>query len=270
MAVQEEPGEYISTSLDRALRVINEVVESGDPDIGISELSRATGLSKAVVHRIIRTLVARDFIAYNEETQRYSLGAGALILGLAALNRLDVPRIATAHLDWLVAETRETATLSAFVNDHRVYIDQVLSPQVIRMSVHVGSPVSLFSGGSSHAILAALPDPVIDGFIAKAHESQEEIRFVDGSAFDEQVLRTEIAAIRDRGYAISRGERQVGAASVATAIRLGDGTVFGSMSVCGPLVRFGNEEIERYGKLVSERAAMVSAQLGYKQRIYTA
>jgi DNA-binding IclR family transcriptional regulator len=262
---QQEVDEPASAGLDRALRVILEVATSPEDDMGISELARSTKLSKAVVHRIARTLVGRGFFAYDEKTQRYRLGSAALTVGLAAMERLNVPRIAQPHLIALVEKTSETATLSALLTDHRVYVRQVLSPQEIRMSVQLGLPFPLYAGGSSLAILASFTDEHVDRVLAEAHGAV----LADGSVLDPVHVREEVALIRDRGYAISRGERQAGATSLACAVRQSDGTVFGSMSLCGPSDRFDQSRIDEFSGQVRAAAETISRELGYTAPLYS-
>lgn len=258
----EEPA---SEGIDRALRVILEVATTTEDDMGISELARSTHLSKAVVHRIARTLVGRGFFAYDEHSQRYRLGSAALTVGLAAMERLNVPRIAQPHLVGLVDATTETATLSTLFTDHRVYVRQVLSPQEIRMSVQLGTPFPLYAGASSLAILASFTDDHVDRVLAGARGAA----LADGSVLDPGHVRDEVAVIRQRGYAVSRGERQAGATSLACAIRQADGTVFGSMSLCGPSDRFDADRVDEFSRRVRDAAVAISREVGYAAPLYS-
>ncbi|WP_277608872.1 IclR family transcriptional regulator domain-containing protein, partial [Escherichia coli] len=57
------------------------------------------------------------------------------------------------------------------------------------------------------------------------------------------------------GVAVSLGERQSGAGSVAAALVTPDGEVQGAISVCGPEYRFTPEKIERYRGLIRDASA---------------
>ncbi|MEU6796761.1 IclR family transcriptional regulator [Nonomuraea wenchangensis] len=249
-----------SSGVERALQVIFAVAAAKEPDIGVSELARSLGLSKAVVHRVVRTLVAADFFSFDERTRRYSLGPGAVSVGLAAMAQMEVPRIAQPHLERLVARTRETATLSVRYGFQRMYLTQVLSPQEIQMSVQLGRLYPLHAGGSSKAILAAMrPDEIRACLAAGPLDALTPITIQDTDR-----LLEELDLIRRRGYAVSLGERQQGAASVAAPVYEATGSVYGSISVCGPVGRLSAGETETYGRLVKEAAAEVSRQLGYR------
>ncbi|WP_062357993.1 IclR family transcriptional regulator [Herbidospora yilanensis] len=249
-----------SSGVDRALQVIFAVAAAKEPDIGVSELARSLGLSKAVVHRVVRTLVAADFFSVDERTRRYRLGPGAVSVGLAAMAQMEVPRIAQPYLERLVAHTKETATLSVRYGTQRMYLTQVLSPQEIRMSVQLGRLYPLHAGGSSKAILAAMEPEEIRGYLA----SQPLEALTAITIQDPARLADELETIRQRGYAVSLGERQQGAASVAAPVHEATGRVYGSISVCGPVSRLSVGNVEEYGRLVHEAATEVSRQLGYR------
>jgi len=185
--------------------------------------------------------------------------AGALKIGLAAVRLLDVPAAAKPVLHRLVEITGETATLSIRDGWTRMYLDQVLSPKEVRMSVSVGHSYPLHAGSSSKAILAALPDPEIEEYL---HTGKRD-RLTAATIVDPVALRNEIATIRRLGYATSRGERQADAGSVASAVYQADGRVFGSLSVCGPAFRFDAATQRRIGAIVRDVGDELSKTVGY-------
>lgn len=255
----ERDDTRVRSGLGRALDVINIIAERAPETLGVSTIARELGLPKAVAYRILKELVADDFLSFNEDTKRYRLGAGALAVGLAALRALDVPDTARRYLVRLVRDSGETATLSVRQGWLRVYIDQVLSPHEVRMSVSLGTSHPLHSGSSSKAILAALPDAEVEEYLA-----QPMRRVTPSTITDADTLRAELAQVRRQGYAVSMGERQNGAGSVAAAVRYGTGQVFGSISLCGPQDRFTPQVCAAHGALVAAAAAEISAELGYR------
>lgn len=225
--------------------------------MGVSELARKLGYSKTVIHRVVRTLVASGFFTFDERTRRYRLGPGAVSVGLAALARLEVPSLAQPHMEDMVSRTSETATLSARFGDQRMYLSQVLSPREIRMAVPLGQLFPLHIGGSSKAILAAMRPEELDDYLDRT--------LPDGrSVTSREELEEQLSRIRRTGYAVSRGERQVDAGSVAAPIYDATGRVYGSLSICGPVGRIGEDLVEQYGALLLETAATVSQRLGHR------
>ena len=64
----------------RVIEVLLLFLEENDC-IGVSHISRELGLSKAVVHRILRSLVAKEMLIQDEATKLYQLGPVAAAIG---------------------------------------------------------------------------------------------------------------------------------------------------------------------------------------------
>jgi DNA-binding IclR family transcriptional regulator len=233
---------------------------AGPAALGVSEIARELGLSKAVVHRILQSLASRSFVEADPQTRGYRLGPAAVALGARALRDLDLRRAASPVLQRLRETTRETTTLSALLGGARVYLDQYESPQEIKMTVELGRPHPLHAGASSRAILAFLPEPAREAVI-----TDELAPLTAETIVDPAQLRRRLAEVRETGCATSLGERQHGAASVAAPVFGMDGQVVGSISVCGPVSRFDPQTVRRYVPLVREAALEISRALGWSQ-----
>ena len=75
-------------------------------------------------------------------------------------------------------------------------------------------------------------------------------------------LRSELAEIRQRGFASSFGERQAGAASIAAPVFDHTGAPAAVISICGPADRF-KDEIDDCVPLLLAATARVSRRLGF-------
>jgi DNA-binding IclR family transcriptional regulator len=249
------------SGVERALDVLRLFTTSDTPTLGVTEISQSLDLSKAVVHRILSAFRSKGFIEIDEASHRYRLGAESLYLGLAYLDRIDVRAIAHEAMQGLVADTDETATMSIRVGWNRVYLDQVTPNRDVKMVVQLGRPFPLHTGASSKALLAFLSE----------HEQKEYLRqhelvpLTPLTITDPEVLRVELAAIRQRGYAVSTGERDASAAAVAAPVFNRDEHVVAVISVCGPVERFSSE-IDEASRLLLEATGHVSRRLGHRQR----
>jgi DNA-binding IclR family transcriptional regulator len=247
----------ISSSIRRAADVLTALTD--DPDVGVSELGRRFGWPKSVAHRVLVTLADAGLVAADPQTRRYRLGPAALRLGLAALDRADVHRLAVPHLHALRDRTGETTTLTLLSGETRLYVDQVESSHPVRQAIQIGSHAPLYIGGSSKAMLAFLPPERIAHVLASA----AGVVRIDGLPLDVPALRSELARIRAVGYAISQGERIAGATSVAAPIFDGRGEVVGSMSVAGVTIRQDRAALEALGPIVRAEARALSVELGW-------
>ncbi|MEV6968235.1 IclR family transcriptional regulator [Hamadaea sp. NPDC051192] len=246
-------------AVERAMDVLLYFGRSGQPDLGVTEIATALGLTKAAVHRILTALRSRDLITVDATTRRYALGHAAAALGRAYLARTDLRAMSAPELRHLAEHTGETATLSLRRGDTRLYVDQVVPDQELRMEVTLGIPYPLHAGGSSKAFLAFLPKADIEEYLSRHPLAP----MTDRTITDPAKLRRELTSIRKRGYATSQGERQAGAASIAAPIFDHDGHVVAVLSVAGPAARFKPEQSDTAAELLAA-VERISAQLGYE------
>jgi DNA-binding IclR family transcriptional regulator len=225
---------------------------AGGPEyLGVTAISRELGISKAVVYRILQSLVSREMLEAG--TAGYRLGPAAVALGVSALRRFNVRNAAAPVLRRLRDATGETTTLSGLVGDERVYLDQFESPHEDKMTVEVGRRFPLHAGSSGRVILAFLPEER-RGLILGRPLAAMTHRTVT----DEARLRAQLAETAAEGVAVSLGERQADAGSVAAPLFGPDGEVHGSISVCGPRHRFTPDAIDRYRTLAVEAAEEIT------------
>ena len=224
-----------------------------DGALGVSEISRTLGFSKAVVHRILQSLASRGLVQTATNSSSYLLGPSAVSLGNRAWSQSDLRSLAAPVLRGLREETRETSTLSVLTSHARVYLDQYESPQEIKMVVEIGVRHPLHSGASSRAILAFLPSTYTAEALQQLAEQDPEV--------DTQVYRARLDKVRADGYAMSMDERKIGAASIAAPFFDKAGNVIGSISSCGPIFRYGGSDLEAHASKVVSAARRITTLL---------
>ena len=247
------------TAIERAADVLALFAEAG-PTLGVTEIARMLELSKTVVHRVLASFRAKGFVDFDEHTRRYSLGPMVLTLGLTYLDRIDVRGLAREAMQRLSDQTNETATLSVRSGWTRVYIDQVTPPRDIKMVVPLGRPFPLHAGGSSKALLAFLTREEQEAYL-----EMPLARLTPLTVTDPDQLRKDLALVRQRGYAMTMGERQSGAGAVAAPVLGLDGRPVAAMSICGPVERF-RDEVDAAVELLLETTRSMSKQMGYTGR----
>lgn len=253
-------GERNVAAIERAADVLFLFASSGNGTLGVTEIAGSLEISKAVVHRILASLRDRGLVALDEESRRYSLGPAVLVLADAYLDGIDQRSIAAGAMRRLSAQTNETVTMSVLSNGMRVYVDQVTPPVEVKMTVQVGGAYPLHAGSSSKAFLA---------FVAP--ELREEVLAGDLDAVtsetitDRRALEEELGEVRRRGWAVSMGERESGAGSVAAPVfDQGDEPVM-VLSVCGPVERF-REKVDEVGEQLLATTTELSRQFGHRER----
>ena len=75
-------------------------------------------------------------------------------------------------------------------------------------------------------------------------------RRTDKTITSEAALRTELATVRTRGYAVTDEELEPGLIAVATPIRGYDGAVVAALSVSAPTTRMSQDSVADRGRLL--------------------
>jgi IclR family acetate operon transcriptional repressor len=251
-----EPPEPPAGAIDRALAVLGVLAEASTP-MGVTEIARRVGLPKSVVHYHVSALVRNRYVEARPD-RRYGLGHAALRLGRGNYSNLELRARALPHMRALHHDTWETVTLSVLIGRERVYVDQLVSPQEIKLAVELGRPFPLHAGATGRAIMAFLADDARELLLGQPLE-----RLSSRTVVDPDELRTLLAAVRESGLAVSRSERQEGAASVAAPVFDNHG-VAGAISVCGPEYRFDEMALDRYRPLLRSAAVELSRELGWR------
>lgn len=254
-----EAGSATIATVERAADILLHFAETPQPDLGVTEIADALGLSKAAVHRVLASLRGRGFIRLDENSRRYSLGVSAMKLGQSYLERIDVRRVARPYLERLSRHTGETTTLSVPSGPRsRIYVDQVTPDRAIIMAVPLGVPEPLHAGAPSRVLLAFAPPERREAYLSEAPFAP----LAPGTVTDPDALRAGLGRVRERGWAHSVAERRSGAASVAAPVFDHNGAAQAVISVCGPLERF-SEGWDACRAALLETTRALSTTLGW-------
>ncbi len=241
-------------AVGRALDVL--LAFTGDrSELTAAELLVRVELSRPTLYRLLYTLEAKGFLSSSGEPQRFRLGPAVARLSHGWTRSLDLAAVAEPTMRALWSETRETVAMFVPQGDLRLCLAEIPSPEALSFKRGVGYTERLVRGASGRAILAFMP--------------AAERRLADYAselAIDAHTLRHTLAEVRERGYAVSRGELIAGAVAVAAPFFDRDG-VAGSLGIFGPIARMGAAEVRVLGDRVVEAATLrLSAELGVPAR----
>lgn len=229
---------------------------------GLTEICHHLKISKTTAHRILSTLQRMKWVSRDSGSRKFKIGPALTEIGLGVLYNLDVRRISLPYLTSLNQATNETALLTLRVGFERVYAEQVEGSHEVRMITGLGKRYPLWLGAHGKCTLAFMESGEIEEVLDNLKESSSKI-LASGQMLEIEHLRKELVKIREQGFAVSFGERVMGAAAVAAPIFNKDNQVLGAISVAGPQHRFTDDIVKRYGSLVSQAAKNTSIELGY-------
>jgi IclR family pca regulon transcriptional regulator len=199
-------------SLDRGLAVIR----AFGPDrerLSLSEVARATGLTRAAARRFLLTLVRLGYV--RSDGREFSLRPRVLELGYAYLSGLAMPEVAAPHLEELVARLRESSSISVLDGHHIVYIARVPTKRIMTVAISVGTRFPAFATSMGRVLLAGMSEAELDRYLAEASFEPLTARTVT----DPKRLREIVQEVARQGYAIVDQELEEGLRAIAAPIR---------------------------------------------------
>lgn len=254
MARTGQPAVRHVAAVERAFSVLDALSDGGE--LGTNEIARRTGINASTVSRLLATLASARFVEHLPESGRYRLSLRLIELGNAVLGRLDLRALARPHLQALVRETGETATLSAPGEHDAITVDFAHSSSVVQSVAQLGRPSVGHATAAGKVMLAfghvELPaDPLTE--------------YTPRTIASRAALIAELERVRLRGFADAREEREEGLAAIAAPVWDSSGALAGIIGVQGPASRFDAAAAEAAVPLLLERSIGVSTELGWRR-----
>ncbi|MCP2329286.1 DNA-binding IclR family transcriptional regulator [Hamadaea flava] len=244
-------------SVERALGVLR-VFTAGRPELRVSDVASAVGLSLSTASRQLQTLEAAGFVDRDPVSGLYRLGLDMVSFGGAVLNSHPVHREARQVAQNLAAELGLGANVAVRRGDELFYLLNFEGRLAPRPFVLAGQRNPLHATGLGKALLSGLSS------------TERRVLLEDLPAYTPRTIVTHdnldqaISTTSARGYATEVEELALGRACVAAPIRDGSGAVVAGLSVSGPLsaIDLPNREAG-LASAVIEAADSISIGLGY-------
>lgn len=247
-------------SIARMFDVLEALVLSNE-ELSLMQLQEQLQLPASTIHRLLQTMIDRGYVDQNKSSRHYGPGLKILEVAESAKQnaRFNLGRIARQYLQLLTDESGETSNLVIRHKEMIVYVEQVPSPQRVRMFTEVGHHAPMYCTGAGKAILSRLSNDQVETYAG----SVEFNRLTPRTLGTVEELLQEIVCVRQRGFAIDNEEFETGVTCVAAPVVDSTGHCIGAISVSGPTTRLGYKRAEVLGAKVKELSAQCSTQLGY-------
>src|SRR3954454_2251428 len=216
----------------------------------VFELADRCGLNRSTAWRLLATLEDSGLVERDPETGRYAVGY-ALVALAAGAGHEPLVRRAHPHLRALADACEETASLAVPRALQLAYVDQVQAPHVMPAN-WLGRPTPLHATSTGKAFLAWLEAAEIAAALPA-----RLARFTDTTITTRAALRAELHGVRERGYAVSRGELEPALWGVSAPV-LDAGRAVAVVSVWGSETRIRARGIDAVGARTAATAGAIA------------
>lgn len=242
----------------RALSLL-EVFTDNQPEWNLAGLTRAVGLNRTTLYRLLTALESFDIVTRDPETDRYRLGPGLIHLGGRAIRANPVRAVSKPELEKLAATTGETATLEILVGHEMMVIDEVSVDRLLGGTQSIGTRWPAYATSTGNAIMAHLTQTNLEALLQVPLP-----QLTPKTITSPDMLCRCLAQIRADGYAISVEALELGYTDIGAPVRNCDGQPVAAISVGGPTIRLTSARLPQIGALVRDAAIHISNGLGWR------
>ncbi|MET0188829.1 MAG: IclR family transcriptional regulator C-terminal domain-containing protein, partial [Pseudonocardia sediminis] len=203
-------------SLVRGLAVIR-AFDAEHPEQTLSDVARATDLTRAAARRFLLTLVDLGYV--RTDGRLFSLTPRVLELGYSYLSSMGLPEVAAPHLESLVSRVRESASVSVLDDSSGghydvVYVARVPTSRIMTVTITIGTRFPAYATSMGRVLLAALPAPELDAYLAQLRPEA----LTDRTLADPAALRAVLDGVRADGVCVVDQELEAGLRSIAVPV----------------------------------------------------
>ncbi|WP_340539036.1 IclR family transcriptional regulator [Nocardioides sp. GXZ039] len=247
------PPAYVVTSVDNALRIATMLQLEGA--LTVTEIAHRIGVAPSTAHRLLATLVYRDFVTQDED-RTYRVGP---VLELAAHSHSEASRLrllGLPHLLHLVDLFDESANLAIRTGDTVRFVASVESSKALRVGSREGMVFAAHRTTAGLLLLAELDDDQLEVLYAAD-------KYVDrpGERPDLVALRRDLRRVRHGGFALNQGRSERGVVAVGVPVHRADGELLAGLSVSMPSVRYDKEHLPTLVRTLRATAAALERDL---------
>lgn len=224
------------------------------PSTSLSKLAERLGMPASKVHRYLQALTASGFAEQDAVTNHYGLGREALQVGLAALGKLDVLKVAAAHLAALRDELNQTCFLAVWGNK---------GPTVVYVEPSLGAVTLVTQIGSVLPLLGSSTGLVFESFLGFAETAalrdEESPRLSDQQRKD---VDEHVRQIRETGVHEIQGLLMPGINAASAPLFAMDNKLVGVVTVVGSGSVLTDQTQATAARRLHATAAAISQRMG--------
>ncbi|NAZ82737.1 helix-turn-helix domain-containing protein [Kineococcus sp. R8] len=199
-------------SAERTVRILQALAEP-PYTFTVAQLQERTGYPRSSLHALLRTLVDLRWIEPPTATGGYGMGAQALLTGTAYLDRDEALPRAIACIEAIRDETGCTTHVARLDGANVIYLATREAPDAHRGTSRVGRYLPAHATSLGKALLSERTAAELDELLPA-----ELPRLTPDTVADRGALEAELAATRERGYAVERGQNLAGTTCVGVRI----------------------------------------------------
>lgn len=230
----------------KVLALIAALARSGE-SLRLADVAAESGMSKPTAHRLLGVLAAEGWVVA-QQGGRYGVGPALEAVG-AEISRGRQHDSVEAVLVELQRSIGQTVHVGLRSGDRVVYTHKVEGTrQPFAMASRVGLQQPLHCTAIGKCVLSDMDHAALESLVSRTGLERRTPATLTSLA----ALEDELAAIRERGYALDEEENEANIRCLAAPVRTPDGRTAGAVSVSTVTFLLGREAVlELSGEVVA-------------------
>lgn len=243
--------------MDRTFDII-ELLSQEQKPMSLTDISKATGISKSTVHRLLQAMHIRHYVE-KDKNSCYSIGLKLVELVSYHINGLELQTEAKPFLSVLRSELNLTVHLGILQADEVIYVEKMdLYPTTMLYS-QIGYRSPAYCSSMGKCLLSCLSGEELDEALFNCKFEQFTPNTITNSRNFKQYLKK----VRQQGWAMDDEEYTLGYRCVGAPIYDYRGDAIASISASGPITQISNEKLPMIVEQVKEAAMQISRRMSY-------
>ncbi|MFT9243389.1 MAG: IclR family transcriptional regulator, partial [Bifidobacterium aquikefiri] len=225
--------------LERGFSVLEFIAGSKPGTANINSVSKATGIPKSTVYRLVSIERELGYLLYDEQSRALSLGIKFFELAALHSNTQSLADLAAPQMRNLSALTGETIQLSVFDEDRALFISKISAQRAITIRGDIGQSEPLYATSTGKVLLA----------YQKSTEQSEIIgrltfhAWTNNTISSVEELERCLITVKDEGYALADEEYDSGVIAAAVPILDSRKQIIAAICISAPKFRTTREQI---------------------------
>ncbi len=251
----EEESELFVRALARGLSVLA-LFDIEHPEWSLNDICEQTKISKTTVYRMLRTLEAKDFLAYDAVSEKYHLGRANIPIAYLAFSYVGFVRAARPFLEQLAESTGETVELAVAGPAGAIVVDQVATKHPFRLNLPTGRTQNNLAHSAWRVHLAHMRPAEREKFLVRPY-----YRTMSAHGIGREEALSRLEAEKAEGVAYDLEELDRGVCAVSVPVFERDGSVRAVLTIVAPAERFSGRGKDRYTEALKSVAATLGKAL---------
>jgi len=254
---------YAVPAVDNMLDIV-EFLAGQTRSFGVTELSRTLHITTNSAFRILRRLVERGYAEIEPQSGTYRLGPRFFSLGMSLASRFDLRTRARRHLEWLAAQSGQTAQLQIPDGDRLLILDVANASSPFYIQTQPGSRVFYHANAFGKCLLAFQ-----DEARRRNNLPRRWPRLTENTLMEWPQLEAELETVRQTGLGYDREEYLRGVSCIGAPV-----FDVSSQAVAGVGITFligegAKQQPPSWQRTVLETAERIAQDIGYCGDFYT-